>query len=412
MSFFIIFSLLLIIIHGLYPKILSLFSKDFSFLPEDYSTKSIAIIIPCHNEAASIKSTLDHLSHSILNEDYSVYLGLDDCQDNTLSLILLWLEAHPEKKEKFIFKTYQRHGKARILNALIKDFKILERYEVLVFLDANIIVKQDTIIHLTSPIGREKISGVGAIISPRNIEKGIESIYIDYENDVKVHESLIHSSIGLHGAIYAVESIYFDFFPEGIICDDLFQSMNLLFKGRRVIVNSKSQVSEYIVEDLSAQFYRKARIANGSFQFLFSYFLPILNLKPRKLLLFFVLHKLMRWMIPFMFFSWIFYFLAHLVRFQNIIEEVLQSSVLNIYGMYFSDLFQGDFTFFVAKIIFLFFVISLFLISIWRFITKFKIIKKIVSLITFNLGFLLGFCQFLFRKDDSLWMRTKRDNNN
>ena len=76
----------------------------------------ISFLMAAHNEEKIIRGALENLS-KLPYDSYEVILGLDGCEDNTLSIVKEY-----KKKKPRIFKYYElneRKGKPAVINKII-----------------------------------------------------------------------------------------------------------------------------------------------------------------------------------------------------------------------------------------------------------------------------------------------------
>jgi cellulose synthase/poly-beta-1,6-N-acetylglucosamine synthase-like glycosyltransferase len=123
----------------------------------------------------------------------------------------------------------------------------------------------------------------------------------NYENNIKVWQSLISTLTGCCGCIYSVRtSAYTDLPPE--IISDLVQPLHVIQKGYRVVFEDRALAYEQTTESTSEEFAMRVRVVTRGMRGLLS--VPEL-LKPWKhpwIAFQLFSHKILRWMVPILLF--------------------------------------------------------------------------------------------------------------
>ena len=122
--------------------------------------------------------------------------------------------------------------------------------------------------------------------------------YWRYEKWLRRHESLVGSTVGSTGAIYALRRELWRPLPAETILDDVLAPMQAVLAGARVIFEGSARAFDRVSPIGKAEFQRKTRTLAGNYQ--------LLRLQPRLLLPFvnpvwlqFVSHKLGRLVVPY-----------------------------------------------------------------------------------------------------------------
>ncbi len=255
----------------------------------------VHIVIPVCNEEKVIEEKLN----SILQSQYpiekiNVFLGLDNCTDNSKSIIV----------NKFnlpnfhVIEFTERQGKPAILNQIIQD-KITNKDAILILTDANVIFTKNTIFELVKYFKEEQIGLVDSNILAKNITNENEKDYWNYETEIKQNESIVYGIIpGPSGGCYAIRSSLFTTIPSNFLVDDFFIGFSIITQSFKAILNKDAVCYEDIVTNWKQEFFRKVRIATGNFQNLWKFkkhaFNPFSNIG-----FVFLSHKILRWKTPF-----------------------------------------------------------------------------------------------------------------
>jgi len=281
----------------LYPIILSIIGslkKNPPSPPAEFNQNYepfISLIISAHNEEAIIEKKIKNLLK--LNYPHSkteILIGSDGSIDNTNKICSLY-----HKKNIYFFTFSKRRGKAAVLNDLIQQSK----GELIIFSDANTMLKPCAIKMLVKHFQNKKIGGVSGQLKLecKDSLKVVEAIYQQYETLLKQLESKVLSIIGAFGGIYAIRKELFTQLPHSIIIDDFFISMHIIGKGYIFTFEKGAIGYEETSNSLKTLFKRKIRIGAGNIQSL-KHTYPLLM--PQKGLIAFMFwsHKLLRWSIP------------------------------------------------------------------------------------------------------------------
>ena len=173
----------------------------------------------------------------------------------------------------------RRGGKARALNAGVEA----ARHEVLVFADVRQRFDRQALHGLVAPLADPTVGGVsGELIldaatggggQASDIGEGIGG-YWKYEKWLRRHESLVGSTMGATGAIYALRRSLWRPLPAETILDDVLAPMRAVLGASRVVFASDARAFDPIAPS-GVELQRKIRTLAGNYQ--------ILRLEPRLL---------------------------------------------------------------------------------------------------------------------------------
>ena len=120
-----------------------------------------------------------------------------------------------------------------------------------------------------------------------------EGLYWKYESMIREADANVHSVTGAAGELFALRTALIKPIPEGMICDDLYMSLQVIDQGYRITYEAKAFGVELYSFSMAKEWKRKIRIAAGSIQifkrvdwwkFLHQRPIPVLQLINRKLL--------------------------------------------------------------------------------------------------------------------------------
>jgi cellulose synthase/poly-beta-1,6-N-acetylglucosamine synthase-like glycosyltransferase len=283
-------------VYVAYPALLGLWAR---LAPRPVSSRDttppVSIIIAARNEADRIGPRLDNL----LALDYPRWLVQlivvsDGSTDGTAEVLRRYAPA-----VEALHLT--AGGKARALNAGVAR----ARHELLVFTDARQHFAPDALRRLVAPFSDRTVGGVsGELIldcetstcPATGIAEGVSG-YWRYEKWMRRQESLIGSTLGATGAIYALRRRVWQPLPEQTILDDVLAPMRAVLASTRVVFEAGAHAFDQAVS-APAELRRKIRTLGGNLQ--------ILWLEPRLLNPFanpvwfqYLSHKVGRLLVPY-----------------------------------------------------------------------------------------------------------------
>jgi cellulose synthase/poly-beta-1,6-N-acetylglucosamine synthase-like glycosyltransferase len=192
-------------------------------------------------------------------------------------------------------------GKASALNAGVAA----ARHEILVFADVRQHFARNAVRALVAPLADPSVGGVSGELmldceasdaESSGIKEGIGG-YWRYEKWLRRHESLIGSTVGATGAIYALRRSLWQPLPADTILDDVLAPMRAVLSSARVVFASDARAFDRAAPS-DTELRRKIRTLAGNYQ--------ILRLEPRLLVPFvnpvwvqYVSHKVGRLIVPY-----------------------------------------------------------------------------------------------------------------
>ena len=259
------------------------------------STPKLSIIVAARDEGPSLRTRLDNLLACDYPADsVQIIVVSDGSTDSTVEVLNLY-------RGRVDSILLPRGGKASALNAGVEA----ARHEVLVFADARQTFAGDALRALVAPLADPAVGGVsGELVLDCESGGGASTIgegvgaYWRYEKWLRRHESLVGSTIGSTGAIYALRRELWQPLPAETILDDVLAPMQAVLAGARVIFEASARAFDRVAPIGKSEFDRKTRTLAGNYQ--------LLRLQPRLLVPFvnpvwlqFVSHKLGRLVVPY-----------------------------------------------------------------------------------------------------------------
>ncbi len=184
-------------------------------------------------------------------------------------------------------------GKAATLNAGVRA----ATGDILVMADAAQRFDARTIPQLVAALEDSRFGAVsGALDLGRAGGTSPVDLYWRLEKWLRYNESLIHSSVGVTGAVYATRRALWTELPAGTLLDDVYVPMSLVLRGHRVGFSYEAKARDVRTFDSKTEGARKTRTLTGVMQLLG--LLPAIKSGSNPIRAQFVMHKLARLTTP------------------------------------------------------------------------------------------------------------------
>lgn len=370
-----------------YPLLIGLLARrrkdNAEIFDREDNLPFVSVIMAVYNEEKVISEKLRSIFHtSYPEEKIELLVGSDASTDRTNEILQVFCN---EQEGLRFFPFPERRGKPAVINQLRED----AMGEILVFTDAKVMFREDTLFELVKHFRNNRIGLVGANVQNVRMDRsGIsrqEWSFMSREIRLKYFEGSIWGTmIGAYGACYAVRNECFSPVPAGYSVDDFYITMKVLERKKDCILEMNAICLENVPNRLSEEFRRKIRISAGNFQNLKTFY-KLLWPPSTGLSFSFFSHKVLRWLGPF--------FLLLLIA-SNILLAP-GSSLYTVLLLTQAVLLTGPiFDLFLRKL-------GLHIV-ILRFITYFY---------SMNLALLAGFLKFLTGRKTNVWQPTERTKN-
>lgn len=244
-------------------QLVGLFRKKFhstNTLSQDLP--HVTILIAAYNEVDYLEAKVKNTLSLVYPEDKkSIIVVTDGSTDGSEILVSRYAQVQ-------LFHAPERKGKVaainRVLSSVVSD--------IVLFTDANVSLNEDALHHLVPHFENPLI---GAVAGEKKVsdgkEKGavaVEGLYWKYESMIRKADAYVHSVTGAAGELFAIRTELLKQMPEGLICDDLYMSLQVIDQGFRVGYDDKAYGVESYSFSIMKEWKRKIRIAAGSIQML------------------------------------------------------------------------------------------------------------------------------------------------
>ncbi|MEW6306434.1 MAG: glycosyltransferase [Verrucomicrobiota bacterium] len=228
------------------------------------SNAPVSVVLVAHNEAHRLEGRVRNLLDARgVSGSLQVVVVSDGSSDGTVEL------AKSLSDERVLLvECRERRGKAACLN----DGVAAARGEIIVFADARQQFEPTSIPNLIRHFSDPRVGAVSGNCSTNtaatSVGGGVDA-YWRLEKFVRGSESLVDSSVGCTGAIYAIRKSLFRPLPADTILDDVVTPMNIVTQGYRVVFDPEAVCFDPQPLEPASEKIRKRRTLAGNFQMLF-----------------------------------------------------------------------------------------------------------------------------------------------
>ncbi len=260
-------------------------------LDENADLPDITIVIPVHNEAEYIDAKIASLQSSDYPQDKIRILFVSDGSVDETNRILT-------RHTGIDVLEYQpRQGKPYALNLAMKNVTS----SIVVFTDARQPLAQNAMTLLVKSLANPGIGvASGELVHYNSASRSGKHVglYWLYEKWIRKSESLVHSVAGATGALYAIKTKDYEPISQDTILDDFEIPIQILKKGKRVILVEGAELYDTTQEDAQKEKQRKIRTLSGNYQS-FARNPWLFNPLKNPIWIQFISHKVMRLLIPY-----------------------------------------------------------------------------------------------------------------
>jgi cellulose synthase/poly-beta-1,6-N-acetylglucosamine synthase-like glycosyltransferase len=279
-----------------YPLLITfiaLFVKKSKTTTNNYQPE-VTLFVTAFNEEYFVNQKVSNSKQLNYPENKLKMVWVTDGSDDRTNELL---SQFPETK---VLYQPERNGK---IHAMKRGINFVDS-EIIIFTDANTLLAPDSIIEIVKLLSDSKIgcvAGEKRIIHNKNEGAAAsgEGFYWKYESWIKKHDSLVGSTIGAAGELFAFRKQLYKPVADDTILDDFEISLRIALDGYKIGYAPRAFAIEKPSANVEEEMKRKVRIAAGSIQALLR-LSELFNVFKHPVLSFqYISHKVFRWiMVP------------------------------------------------------------------------------------------------------------------
>lgn len=223
----------------------------------------VTVVVVAYNEAQRVAGRIENL----LALDYprdrvDIVVASDGSTDETVA------RARQYEPAIRVVACPTRRGKPAVLNEVVPE----AAGDIVVFADARQRFAPSALTALVEGFADQDVGAVSGelmLVSEDQVDRAAGegvAIYWNYEKSIRMCESVVDSTVGATGAIYAIRRNLFEAIPEDTILDDVLIPMRLVRRGRRVLFEPRARAFDRKVATAHEEFVRKVRTIAGTLQ--------------------------------------------------------------------------------------------------------------------------------------------------
>ena len=279
--------------YFVYPALLALLRRVAPRPPRKAAIEpTVSLLVAAFNEEDVIAAKIENsFALDYPAERLEIVIASDGSSDTTNAIAARYADGHRVRLVAFPVN----RGKLASMNDVIPELT----GEIVVLTDAASMLTPASIRVLVANFADPAVGAVSGAYLVRNPARAAlgtqEDFYWRFETSLKAAEADLSSTLGAHGALYAIRRALYPFPESGVINDDFVIPLRIVARGYRAVYEPGAVAVEEAHE--MEGFRRRVRITSGNIQQLRE--LPRLLMPPRPLpLFFFVSHKAMRLLVP------------------------------------------------------------------------------------------------------------------
>ena len=229
-------------------------------------TPRISILIPAYNEEAHIRETLENkLKVTYPSDRLEIIVVSDGSTDRTDDIVREFI-----CRGVRLIRQHPRQGKTAGLNLAVREAS----GEILVFSDANSLFHPDAVASLTANFADPSVGYVTGQLRygcriPSSVNEGC-SLYMRYENALRVAETRLGSIVGVNGGVDAVRRCLYrpmraDQLPDFVL------PLSIVEQGFRVVYDTEALSAEDALTETYDEYRMRLRVARRALAALSEY---------------------------------------------------------------------------------------------------------------------------------------------
>ncbi len=260
---------------------------------DDAYRPAVEIVLIVHNEGRLVARKLANLlSLDYPQERLAITVVSDGSTDDSCGQVRALADPRIRLIERPV-----KTSKAACLNLAVAQAQA----PVLLLTDARQTLAPDALQHLVAPLADPAVGAVSGALGfqaegHNAFSKGIEA-YWDVEKEIRKHEAMIDSAVGVTGAIYAFRRSAYQPIPDETLLDDVLVPMQMVLAGYRVLFEERAQAFDIPSSDEARERRRKTRTIAGNLQ-LVALAPALMNPWRNRIWWQFVSHKMLRLAAP------------------------------------------------------------------------------------------------------------------
>ncbi len=276
----------------LYPVLVLLLARNRGRTPQSNAqTPALTVVIAAHNEAQRIEARVrDVLAQDYPLENLRVVVVDDGSTDQTARAAAIG------DSRVHVLRLEQNEGKAAALNVALSKVEA----GLVAFTDARQRFAPGALRNLVAPFADPAVGAVSGELSIAAAGSSVSTdvgLYWRMEVALREGEARLRWLHGVSGAIHAMRRELIPALPPGLILDDMYLPLSVVFSGGWVWMAREAVAIDAPSASTAAEFRRKLRTLAGNWQLMAR--LPrLLNPFANPAFFAFVSHKLLRLVAP------------------------------------------------------------------------------------------------------------------
>ena len=209
--------------YGLFVWLINQFrtKKESSF--QNKYTPTVSLIIASYNELPYLAEKVKNC-HALVYPSLKIIFITDGSTDSSADFLI-------KQEGIIVFHSPERKGKMAAIDRVMPFIDS----EITVFTDANTFLNPEAITRLVEPFQRAE---VGVVAGEKKIAQNAnqttaagEGLYWKYESFLKKQDSLLYSTVGAAGELYAIRTHLHEPLEPDTLLDDFMLSLRICLKG-------------------------------------------------------------------------------------------------------------------------------------------------------------------------------------
>lgn len=224
--------------------------------------RGVSIVLTVYNEVTSVERRLRELTAQLAGAGLvgEVIVVSDGSIDGTAEAARAFRCPAPVR----VIELAENVGKAAALSIGVAA----AQHEIVAVADARQTWAADALARLLENFDDPEVGAVSGelhLASTSGVMAGV-GLYWRYEKWLRRREGLIHSTVGVTGAIAALRRELYRPIPPGTVLDDVYWPLVVVMQGYRVVYDGRARAYDRLPERIGAEFFRKVRTLAGTYQ--------------------------------------------------------------------------------------------------------------------------------------------------